>query len=544
MTRSFRLALAFCLLASPLAAETLIAESKITKVTVYGYGALVTRQVSLDLPAGVTEVSLPDLTEQFMLNSLQINAPEGVSVVAVSLAKDRLPPLNITPSPAVQAAQDKVDQLEASLRQSADAVAAIRLRAKAATEHVAALRGIAQTSHGTQTTEDLRDMARMVSEETLAALQAARAAEQEADAAERARADEVRALEDAKQALAALKPVREGRKALLMTLNSVSGGPAVLELTGPAEAEWSPIYDLRLTTGDDPTLVVERGALIRQNSGEDWTDVELTLSTADVESGTRSSSLYEDLRTIREKRPPAPPAPVEADTAFEMAEPMMEPVMVEEQSTLDYQSQGLATLYRFPIPVSLRSNAEEVTRLSQSEIQFVPQIYALSASVYNEPAYVMAEFKNTSAEPMLAADTRQFLDGVLIGRDSIDYVPVGGTATVGFGPVWGLSVERNVEGRSTGETGLISVANQSRESVRIEVNNLTGRDWPVRVKDRVPVSEQDDLQITYTADPPATSENVDNKRGVLEWRFDLPAGQTKSITLDTSMNWPEGMELE
>jgi hypothetical protein len=31
---------------------------------------------------------------------------------------------------------------------------------------------------------------------------------------------------------------------------------------------------------------------------------------------------------------------------------------------------------------------------------------------------------------------------------------------------------------------------------------------------------------------------------VLEWRFDLPAGQTKQVTLETRMQWPDGKELE
>jgi hypothetical protein len=80
--------------------------------------------------------------------------------------------------------------------------------------------------------------------------------------------------------------------------------------------------------------------------------------------------------------------------------------------------------------------------------------------------------------------------------------------------------------------------------VQIDLNNLTGRDWPVRLQDRVPFSEQDDLKISYTAAPPATTESIDGERGVLEWRFDLPAGQEKQITLETRMQWPDGMELD
>jgi uncharacterized protein (TIGR02231 family) len=158
--------------------------------------------------------------------------------------------------------------------------------------------------------------------------------------------------------------------------------------------------------------------------------------------------------------------------------------------------------------------------------------------------YLIAEFTNTSEEPLAAAETRLFLDGDLVGSDRIDGVPVGGIGRLGFGPIRGLEVTRSVTNKSQGETGLLSVSNQSSELVQIDLNNLSGRDWPVRLQDRVPFSEQDDLRITHTATPPATTENLNQQRGVLEWRFDLPAGQTKQITLETRMQWPDGKELE
>jgi hypothetical protein len=61
MTPTLRLAAAACLFALSAFAQTQTAESKITSVTVYGNGAMVTRQVSLDLPAGVSEVIIPDI---------------------------------------------------------------------------------------------------------------------------------------------------------------------------------------------------------------------------------------------------------------------------------------------------------------------------------------------------------------------------------------------------------------------------------------------------------------------------------------------------
>ncbi|MFN7596709.1 MAG: DUF4139 domain-containing protein [Cereibacter sp.] len=551
MTPTLRLAAAACLFALPGFAQTLTAESKITSVTVYGNGAMVTRQVSLDLPAGVSEVIIPDLpvesgfsdVESF-LASLQVNAPDSVAIVAISAAQDLPASLERQPGAAVQAAQAEVDRLDAAVRESAAAAEAIRLKAKAAQEQIAALRGIAQTTHGTQSIDDLRALSQMVGAETLRALQTAHQAEQDAAAAELARSDDLKALERARASLAALTPDQEERYDLLLTLNS-AGGPAVLEVTDFTRmVAWRPQYDFRLTTGETPKLMVDRRVLVIQQSGEDWNGVELILSANDLTESVSAGTLYERSQGIVEKRVPQE----YADGEGGMAEPVMEPLVVEEQSVsnFSFDSVGLARLYRFPVPVSIRSTSSGGTLLSLNQMEFAPEVYALTAPIwsYINGAYVTADFTNTSEEPLFAARTRLFLDGSLVGVDSIDYVPAGGDATVGFGPVRGLQVTRSVTNKSQGETGLLSVSTQSNELVQIDLNNLTGRDWPVRLQDRVPFSEQDDLKISYTATPPATTENLNRQRGVLEWRFDLPAGQTKQVTLETRMQWPEGKELE
>lgn len=547
MTPILRLAAAACLFALPGFAQTLTADSKITSVTVYGNGAMVTRQAEVTLPPGISEVIIPDLSTESgffeaesVFAALRINAPDGVAIVAISAAQDLPASLERLPGAAVQAAQAEVDRLDAAVRDSAAAAEAIRLKAKAAQEQIAALRGIAQTPHGDQSIDDLRTLSQMVGDETLRALQTALQAEQEAAAAELARSDDLKALERARASLAALTPDQEERYDLLLTLNS-AGGPAVLEITDFTDlAGWRPQFDFRLTTGETPKLTVDRRALVIQQSGEDWNGVELILSANDLTESVSAGTLYERSQGIVEKRVPQEYADGEGG--------MAEPVIVEEKSSsnFSFDSKGLAKLYRFPVPVNIRSTSSGGTLLSLNQMEFTPEVYAQTAPIWRDlnDAYVTADFKNTSEEPIVAAMARLFLDGSLVGIDSIDYIPAGGVATVGFGPVRGLEVTRNVTNKSQGETGLLSVSNQSSELVQIDLNNLSGRDWPVRLQDRVPFSEQDDLKISYTATPPATTENLNQQRGVLEWRFDLPAGQTKQVTLETRMQWPDGMELE
>ena len=41
-----------------------------------------------------------------------------------------------------------------------------------------------------------------------------------------------------------------------------------------------------------------------------------------------------------------------------------------------------------------------------------------------------------------------------------------------------------------------------------------------------------------------SEKDVDDKRGVLAWEFDLPAGDSKTINLVHEIEWPEGQNLQ
>ncbi len=211
----------------PAFADTFELASRIDRVTIYPWGASVTRLVDLTAQAGVHDLIIPDLPQDTDAGSLRVTAPDGVTIGAVNLATGRLPVTGDLTSPQVQAAKDEVERLEDLVRTRHAEIAAIRLRVAAAEEQVAFLRGLGQgkATEGLAAggVEDLRALSQMVGAEVLAARLAAHEAEQQAQAAERAQKDQLEALEKARQALAALQA--EGQdKAVLSLAVQVAGG--------------------------------------------------------------------------------------------------------------------------------------------------------------------------------------------------------------------------------------------------------------------------------------------------------------------------------
>jgi hypothetical protein len=66
----------------------------------------------------------------------------------------------------------------------------------------------------------------------------------------------------------------------------------------------------------------------------------------------------------------------------------------------------------------------------------------------------------------------------------------------------------------------------------------------VLLRDAVPYSEQDDLEVEFEASPSVTRRDPDGQRGILEWDLEVPAGDTQEVTFDYTLTWPSGFVLQ
>lgn len=537
------------LTACPAIADTLQAPGNVTAVTLYPTGATVTRTVRFTAPAGLHEVIVPGLPSDTMAETLRIRAPAGVTVGATSLATDRQPATADLTSPEVTAAKAEVERLTQVVEDKRRVVAAIRAKGEAAQARAAFLQQLAaqrvEAADTLPTPEVLKGLAALVGDEVLAARETALSAETDAAAAERALQPDLDALIRAQAALAALtQPPEEDAPALVMAVQVEMAGEVAVEIDGVTEyAFWSPVYDLRLTsvTGD---LAIARGAMIAQETGEDWRGVALTLSTATPGAQGAASNLWPVLRRIEPEVPPEEDA-VRGGIAAAPQAMMEEPVVAAEPVGTDFDTalQGQVFTYRFSAPVDVRSASDQL-RLSMDVLDTKAEVVAEAVPLVDQTAFLSARLTNTTGQPILPGPAMLFADGALVGGTQLDLIPENGEETIGFGPINGLTLERIVPSRSEGEEGMLTTSNRTEEIAVITVKNLTGETWPVRLTDRVPYSEQDDLEITWEASPMPAERDPEGQRGLLVWTFDIAPGATQEIRLETRIAWPEGMILQ
>ena len=521
-------------------AETILATSRVTAVTIYPQGAQVTREVAFSAAAGSHEVLIVDLPGATEPGMLRVASPD-VDLGSFALRDARLPPRDDVTLPAMLAAEDAVKVARVALHGAQAKVAGINAGIEAQEAQIKFLTGVKMNDAGA-TAEAVSAMSQMIGTEVLTARLAALAAKAGLPGAQEGVTEAQDDLARAEAALEALAQRDADYTALAVAVTAKGGAGHLVVTHHVYDAAWAPVYDMALDRKAG-SLAVQRGVLVSQYSGEDWVGVDLTLSTARPSEQSQPTALWPELRRVVDEQGPEREVMkmTEAAGGGVAATMAQDAVMAVESATLAYQ--GDTVVYHYPTPVDLASGVENL-RLALDELRFTPRIVAQAVPRYDQTAFVVATLTNDGTEILLPGAAYLYRDGALTGMAQLAVLSPGDKVDLGFGAIDGIRLQRDMPQRAEGDRGIISTSTQIEETAVLEVENLTGEAWPVRVLDMVPYSEQEELEISYSADPAVSEADVDGKTGVLAWDFDLGPGETKLITLDSVISWPEGKVLQ
>jgi uncharacterized protein (TIGR02231 family) len=532
-------------LLAPLAvwADTLTVDSAPSAVTVYPLGAQVTRTATVTLPQGTHDLVLPDLPQYVDPARISVKLA-GAQLQSVSFRDRNQPPGPDQDTAEITAARDALKAAETALNALDDRIALAQVAVQAAKAQTDFLTALGTSEALPMDVATLRELAQMIGDQTLVAGQAAGQARTSIRTLMEERKDRAKDVAEAQAALDALLTADQDRTRLTLTATALAAVAAKIEVSYQVDnAAWYPVYNLRLTTGDTPALALERGAAVGQASGEDWGGVSLTLATVRPSGQTWPSEIYSDLRRIED--PATPKARVRSEAvmgaAADVAAPA--PVAMEEPAIAVAMLDGPSVQYAFSQPVSVANGADEV-RIALDRLDFAPDVYARAVPLNDSVAYRMARMINTTQEQLLGtAYATAFVDGQMVGQFGFDPVAPGEEVDIAFGPIETLRLNRVRLNRNEGDRGIISRSSEITEATRIDIENTGAKPWRVELFDRVPVSEQEDLEIDWSALPAPTVTDHEDRKGILMWDMTLAPGAESNVTLDVQMNWPEGKVL-
>jgi uncharacterized protein (TIGR02231 family) len=537
------------------AATEVPGEGAITAVTVFPGRAEVTRTVEISLPAGESTVVVGDLPASLY--------PDSVRVVGEA---DRLL--------LIGSVETRKEFAEAAVREEERRliaeIEALRDRRKALDDQVAAariqlefLKAIGRDAPRTATQElgqgrldpeAWRQAIALIGEGAAKALDQVRTAEIDKRALERKIAQTERRL----------NLVRTGRTASLSARVNVqterpTSARLVLTYQLPG-ASWRPLYDARLESETGTTRLVQIGE-VRQGTGEDWSNVRLTLSTARPALSGRLPELgpwfvdfayvanykrlergaESELRDLNEGMAKSAPVGQSRDAiAGGAGAPATEPALaitaqvVAGEFAAEYAIPGEATVPSDKAPHKfVITEADYEMRLA---VRTVPKI-APRAYLYGEVTY-------EGEAPLLPGPISVFRDGSFIGTSAMGMLRPGQDFKLSFGVDNKVRVSYRLETGKRSREGLINKDRRVERRYIIKVANHHKRPMDITVLDQLPVAQDEriEVQLLRTSTSP-DERDVDDRKGVLAWRGTYEPGEERTIKFAYAVTFPDGQAV-
>ncbi len=553
MSRSLSLAAALLtLLAVPSpvhAADAKSVDARVTQVTLYRGQAQVTRAVPVD-GDGSLELVVGALPEQIVPDSLFAEGGDGVEIRAVRF---RTRAVGEEPREEVRKLDDKILATQQQIDLTAKKQALLAKRS----EYLDKLEGFVAPTAQSDLTKGVLDAAALERMTTFAFKQREQIAQDDVTLAQQAhKLNADLELLNRKRAEITGGAARTIREAVLFIQKNAAGAAEVRLNYLVNNCGWSPTYAMR-SAADHKQVRVEYNALIHQLTGEDWSDVELTLSTAspalsaagpglaplhvvlageaaanapEARAGQKAagddpfgganyggygrglskSQVTQQLEGLISQRQEFAQSANNAiafveqnrfnwglnDIAAAMQKLELngdETAMSVLRSEGDDDSRGPSLSYRLAGAVSLASRSDQ-QMVRIMHSDMPSQFYHVAVPVLNSYVYREAELKNTGDEDLLAGPITVYLDGRFVGQGEIPTVARGQTFVVGFGADPQLRARRELVDKHDDVQG---GNRETRFSYRLVVENFRSEATSIRVLDRLPHAEDGaDIRIT------------------------------------------------
>lgn len=545
LTTSLTLA---ALLAPAVHGADIVVTLPIDSVTVYRDSAIITRLGMVEIPAGENRLVVRGL-------------PDGVDPATLRLsarsASLRLGGIELQRIVEEQLVNDNERVLNRKLRDLGDQRSAIEDEIESAQAQLKLLEAVvaAPTGNGNSAprleTSAIGSLVNTVGSSVAAARQRIRGAKlQLRDLDEQA--------EKLKAELAKVATARKARTELRATVLATAAGSAPVSVEYQVtNVSWDWQYEARLDSQQKSVALV-RQAQLQQGTGEDWSNIELTISTSRPSLSATTpalTSLFVNLQSVNygmsgelqevvvtgarrsggwRANDSANMSPAPAPMA---AEPMA------AKTTAEVFSTDFIADYHIPGRVSVA--ADRQPRLYPiTDDAFKVELVARANLAVERTAYLETKFTYLGEVPIDAGEVQLFRDDAFVGMGELPMVLPGADVRIPFGQDPRIRIVVHDEREESGNVGVVIRDQVNQRRRRFEVTSFHTVAMPIEIIDRVPVARDDDIRVEVLkgATPPADTD-FNGHAGVYLWRLNGEPRKTETIRHYYSVKFPRNRTL-
>jgi uncharacterized protein (TIGR02231 family) len=353
----------------------------------------------------------------------------------------------------------------------------------------------------------------------------------------------------------ALKPLLAERNRIQAGRNSVKS--VTVAIVAPRDAElklkyqingpvWTPTYRASLDTATG-NLQLERQALVVQSTGEDWTDVQLRLSTGQPQRRTSEPAFSPWNIGIA-----PPPQPVVAVAMMARDAPAPVSLMgkksrsnerADEAASFDVSvfNNSFTTEFAVPQRITVPSNGQRVT-LSLATSESKTKLFVRSHPNVEASAFLIAELPQPEGI-WPSGPVQLYRDGAFVGKDTL---VVGGKLplNLSFGRDELVTVQTTPQKDFRSTAGFIGSREQRTINRAYSFENRHRTTMALQVIESSPVSVDEQVKIESQFNPKPDTLAWNERAGAVLWTTTLEAGKSARFNADYTISFPKDARLQ
>lgn len=313
------------------------------------------------------------------------------------------------------------------------------------------------------------------------------------------------------------------------------------------EAGWSPEYDLRCKDLKHNCQLSYK-ANVYQHTGDDWTNIDLTLSTTNPEVSQTAPTLNPDYLSFVNYNGYRNSGGLDVAAAAPMA--MNEVVVLDKSkeeekkyTNNEYKNTAVASTtnesqlaveFHIDVPYTLPTDGK-AHMVDVKKID-LPAIYRNQATPkLNQSAFLMADVIHWQDLDLMPGNVNIYYAGAYVGKSYINTQSTTDTISFSLGMDKKVVVKRE-RVKELCSTKWIGSNKTQTFAYTITLRNTHTDSLKIEVYDQVPVTTDKDIVIEVL-DKGGASQEADS--GKLTWKIALAPGETRKLTFSYSVKYPK-----
>lgn len=517
------------------AQKPVFTQAHIESARVYSNAAELTHKATANVPAGTSEIVITNVANYLNENTLQLKVPQHVTVMSLQYTNAYIEEYdNNQDSPLIKPIKEEIDQKTKALK---------KLRNQIETEqHAIELLDENQEIKESQnfTVAELAKLLEFYKTNR-------NALSNKVDEMKEQEQTLLTELQTLKGKLSfnntSTEKVSQGK--IIAYVTSQRAGSIPIEVNYLSQsAGWQPSYEMRIDKINQPIQMMYKAQVV-QNTGFDWKNVKLSLTSGQANQNTVAPELHPwfvdyqiirnksyvsdgDLISTGEMSGNAPKDSAQRTIQEDFNEETTSGKLAVGQSTMSDYTQinesQLNITFDIDIPYTILSNSKKHS-VSLKEVN-VPATYTyLTIPKLDNNVYLVAKVSDYSQYNMLPGQANVVFDGMYVGKTYINPSSHKDELQLSLGKDPNISVDRKVVSDQSG-TKMLSSKKEQNFTYEITVRNNKKENVALLIEDHIPVSKNKDIEVSLTDKKGA---DFDEETGKLSWTIKLKPNSSEKI---------------